>query len=152
MLAVIDSTAANGAAAIVLAQILGQRGAAAISDVRRQHDELVATPAEKRVGIAHALADPGDEFRQDGVTREVAMGVVDLLEVIDVQQDQRDGLPGTQRPIDLDVDHACELRPVPGAGERVRCDQAFELGDSRLQPLVVLPSAYAMPESRARSR
>ena len=86
MLAVIDSTSGERRGSDRSAQILGQRGPAAVSDVRGQHDELVAAPAEERVGVAHAFADPGDEFRQDGVTGEVPMGVVDPLEVIDVQQ------------------------------------------------------------------
>jgi len=64
--------------------------------------------------------------------------VVDPLEVIEVEQDQRDRLTGTHGPAELHIDEALELHPVPGAGERVRRAQAFEFGDSLLQPLVFL--------------
>ena len=58
--------------------------------VRQQHDEFLAADARHDVAAARRARDDLDELAQHGVAAEVADGVVDRLEVIDVDGEQRD--------------------------------------------------------------
>jgi hypothetical protein len=51
-----------------------------------EHDELVASPPEQLVGGSQVLAQTAREFDQDAVADLMPMGVVDALEVIDVDE------------------------------------------------------------------
>jgi hypothetical protein len=98
---------------------------------RDDEDELVAAVAEEQVDLADAVADPVRHLREHGVTARVPVGVVDALEVVDVEQAHRiavarlgeagevavQGSTGQSAAhgVALDVDDACatrRLRPV----------------------------------------
>ena len=101
------------------ADLLGDRGGVFGAGVGQQHEELLAAVASGEVALAHA----GDECGSDGgehvVAGAVTVGVVDLLEVIEVEQDRRERAAAARRL----GDHALEgvaRRPAVGhAGERV---------------------------------
>ena len=65
---------------------------------RQHHDELVAGVADADVVRADAGAQHGGHLAQRAVADVVAVGVVDLLEVVEVHDEQRDfGLQAARR-------------------------------------------------------
>ena len=97
------------------AQAFGQRGTAAIADADGEHDELLAAPAEQRIGGAHASTNAPDERLEYGVPHEVTMNVIYAFEMIDVEQDQGDGLVRSCGPAHFHSNRPFELGPIPGA-------------------------------------
>src|SRR3954469_20445000 len=73
-------------------------------DARSRHhdDELLAAPAGAQVAGPRVLADDGAERRERAVARRVAALVVDGLEVVDVEGDDRDPGAVARRPRGLD--------------------------------------------------
>jgi hypothetical protein len=85
----------------------------------QDHRELVA--AQPRHGVARAegrVQHLGQAFQQ-GVARVVAQGVVDVLEVVDVDHDQAEQLAHDLRGVDGLLELAIEIRPVRQAGQAV---------------------------------
>ena len=68
-------------------------GVLRLADVVQQHHELVAADAADGVRLAHAAADARGDFLQQLVADGVAEGVVDLLEPVEVDVEQRQPLP-----------------------------------------------------------
>ena len=68
--------------------------ASACLRVRVRHDqqELLAAEAAEDVVLAHALVDEPGELLQQLVARQVAVRVVVVLEVVDVEQEHREHL------------------------------------------------------------
>ena len=70
----------------------------------REDEELLAAPAHDEVAVAHGGTDAPPHFDDDGVAGRVAVPVVDVLEVVDVDHHQRAaealraGLAGSQAP------------------------------------------------------
>jgi hypothetical protein len=65
----------------------------------RQHeDELVAAVAEERVPAAYDRLDPLGELPEHLVTAQVPVRVVDRLEEVDIEQENRAGAAATGRP------------------------------------------------------
>ena len=48
--------------------------------------EFLASVTAQYVGRAQPKAEPFDQFDEYGVTRRVSVGIVDFLEVVDVEQ------------------------------------------------------------------
>ena len=125
MLTVIDrarsSIDGEGGIADRGAESLGEVGHCRVVQSGRERDELLAAPAHQLVLIAESRAQARGHDAQDGVADEVALGVVDLLEVVDVGDDHPDrGGPADGAP--QLVGRQLELTPVAEAGERVqRC-------------------------------
>jgi hypothetical protein len=67
----------------------------------QQGDELLPAEPADQVGAAKLLAKLGGQAAQHLVPRQMTVCVVDTLEVVDVGEQQREGLTGTQRPGDL---------------------------------------------------
>lgn len=63
----------------------------------------------------------------------MAETVVDALEMIHVEQDQRHGLPVSVASIDLDLHDAFVLCPVPGARQAIGGGLPFKFRHSGLQ-------------------
>ena len=59
----------------------------AVADVGQQHGELIAAHARHRVAIAQALANAPPGFNQQLVTLGMAQGIVDFLEVIQINEE-----------------------------------------------------------------
>ena len=56
---------------------------------RDEDEELLAAPAHDHVGLAQRLAQPLGDGDEDRVAGRVPVAVVDLLEVVEVDQEQR---------------------------------------------------------------
>src|SRR5512142_2547761 len=79
------------------ADAVGDDLGAGDADVGQKDAELLAAVAREDVADAQAAAHDLDEARQDGVAAEVAEAVVDLLEVIEVEDDERQRRAGAAR-------------------------------------------------------
>ena len=68
---------------------LGELERAVAAGLRQRDDELLAAVARRLVDAARLLREDPADPAQDLVALEVAVGVVDLLEVVDVEHHQR---------------------------------------------------------------
>jgi hypothetical protein len=86
---------------------------------RKREDELLAAPATHRVVCAGLLQECRSDRDEDGVTRGVPVGVVDRLEVIEVEEQHRGLAPSPIRAGNFTLELADERAPVLEAGETV---------------------------------
>ena len=63
----------------------------------QQHDELVPTKTRHRVAFTGATEQAGADLLQHGVAGIVAQGVIELLEVVNVQKHQGAVVSGARR-------------------------------------------------------
>ena len=63
-----------------------------VAQARDHHEKLVAAPAKHVVGLADVTLQEARDVTQDAVTGLVAERVVDRLESIDVDEEQRERL------------------------------------------------------------
>ena len=56
------------------------------ADISRQHHKLITTEARRRVAAADLQIDPLGRRLQCQITSQVTIGIVDGLEVIQIQQ------------------------------------------------------------------
>ena len=111
------------------------------ADVAQQHGELLAAPARQAVSRLEAGSEPVRKADQDGVADRVAVGVVDLLEVVGVEQQQAAPAGVRLERLRRDLD---EVAPVEGARELVGAGTQLGLGASALELAVgVLHLAHA---------
>ena len=84
----------------------------------RHHQKLFATPAHDQVTVAQRGAQAAGGFHQYGVAGGVAVAVIDALEVVDVDQQQRafERRPCAPR---RGLPHAVQVVAVGQAGERI---------------------------------
>ena len=95
---------------------------------RRDHDgELVATEARRHVARAQRLVDAQADRRENLVAALVAPAVVDVLEVVQVEEEQRNLLLRLLPDRDDVLELLLEERPVRKAGQRVVQRQLPEL-------------------------
>ena len=94
--------------------------------LRQHHHELVAAVAGQDVGLAHRLHQDAAHLGQGARARQVAVRVVDALEAVQVQEDDRErdavALAALDLAADVDVQVARveELGEVVGDGELLR--------------------------------
>ncbi len=114
-----------------MAQAPGERGRFRVlrrSD--RQHHELVAADARDGVRLAHDRLEAAGDRPQDGVARLVSADVVDALEPVEVDDEQRERFPRASRARERLRDAVVQQVAVREPGERVaeggalRCEQA----------------------------
>ena len=93
----------------------------------KPHDqrELVAAEADQQIGVADPGGKPPARFAKQLVTCMVTVGVVDLLEVIEVDEHQRDAIGGLslRDPPLADLEESAaipESRQVVGDGLPMR--------------------------------
>jgi hypothetical protein len=72
-------------------QALGRNESPAQVAVVKPHDELFSTPAAIDVGLARHASQQFAHRRQNRVTRSVPALIIDSLEVIDIEQNARQG-------------------------------------------------------------
>jgi len=111
--------------------------------MRQQRRELLAAGAREQVVRTQLLqAGPGQEL-QGLVADVVAVVVVDALEVVDVQHQQRQRIPDPARARQLALAEQVEMPAVEGAGQHVgmrlalhflRMTRALGLGRDLLGP------------------
>ena len=94
-----------------------QRGARRVA-IRQRDDELVAAQASQQVGRLNTGAQPFGELDQQSVARRVPKGVVDVLEVIEVEEHQRE-LLSRRTVVDGLVDQLAQLRTIWQPGQHV---------------------------------
>jgi hypothetical protein len=87
--------------------------------VGQQEGDLLAAVAGCHVALPHAVAQQLTRHLQHPIAAEVAVGVVDLLEVIDVAHHERERRPVATRPGQLDLAGEHQVAPVLERGERV---------------------------------
>jgi hypothetical protein len=87
-----------------------------VSDVGQQHGELVTTQAGQGVPVPQAAGQPLGDVAEELVACVVAEAVVDHLEVVQIDEEQADGLlPLPERVLQP----VLEQGPVRQAGQRV---------------------------------
>ena len=124
---------AVGLAELVQQLLRHRRGLARLGDVLQQHAELVAADARDEVVAAHAGAQARGDHLQQAVADLVAEAVVDLLEVVQVEEQERRGLvvaPGVRHRLARALG---EHRAVGQAGERVVVREELEAARVVLQ-------------------
>src|SRR6185436_7108428 len=102
-----------------LADVVRDGHRVALRRLRKEQDELLAAHAEELVRLPRPAADDVHDPLEHGVPRLVAELVVDPLEVVHVDEEQR-----RRRRARAGLQHLgqppAHLAPVVGAGERVR--------------------------------
>ena len=93
--------------------------------------ELVTADATRQVGGAHVLTDQIAQRPQHPVSHPRAVRVVDLLELVEVEEQQRQRSPGATAAVDLPLQRVLEVAPIVQAGERIRHDQALDRAERR---------------------
>ena len=89
--------------------------------------ELVAADPEGGIGLAENGRELFRHALENGVAGSMAVAVVDLLEPVQVEHDQREWAPVAARPSDFGVEVADERAPVQEVRERVVIRQEPEL-------------------------
>ena len=94
-------------------------------NVREDHAELVATVAARQVIFPHVALQFLAQLSQHSVTNDMAIGVVDLLEVVDI--DQRNGGLGLLllALVELQLQQVFPGAVIEQAGEAVGTAQAL---------------------------
>ena len=128
-----------------LAQLLGERRRARQPGVGQHDRELLAADAAEHVGAALRGRDRVGEQPQRAVARGVALRVVDPLEVVDVEHDERARRRGPVGARELGLEPLLEGAAVERAGQRVVGGEVAQLRDEARGPL-------AQHEHDARSR
>ncbi|MNN11449.1 hypothetical protein D3C81_1244070 [compost metagenome] len=100
-------------------QRLGHALAVAGGAMLEQHAELVAAKARQRIAAAQLAAHDLGHLPDQLVAGGMAAGVVDHLELVEVQVHQRMGDALRMRPRDRGTDTALELGAVDQAGQSV---------------------------------
>jgi hypothetical protein len=105
-------------------------------DLGEKDHELVAAVATHRVRIAHRTFEPARDQLQDFIADRVPMGVVDLLEAIEVDEQHADPRRTPLRQRDGALEPVQHQRPIRRAGQLVVLAVAGELietADHRLR-------------------
>ncbi len=102
-----------------LAHLLGHRDGAVLVGIGQQQDELLAAEARDRIDLAQvAPQDLSDAF-QDLVAFDVEVGIVVLLEVIDIEHHHGEFALEAHGALPFHLQHLLEVAPVEYAGELV---------------------------------
>ena len=96
-----------------------QHHLALVRELLEQERELVAPESRDRVHRAQHRLQPVGERRQQPVAGGVPKRVVDVLEVVDVEEQHRDGGAGPARAVERDAETIEEQRAVRQPRERV---------------------------------
>ena len=87
--------------------------------VRKQQGELVTADSRDQVRFAQSLRDRGGDLFERVVTGQMAVGVVDLLEVVDVEDHQRCLFRVTAGAGNMLLDRLLETAPVARLSQRI---------------------------------
>src|SRR5258708_36695609 len=67
----------------------------------KQHEKLVAPQSNSQVGSPDHTVQTRGKFEQYVITGRMAVGVVDVLEIVQVQREDGQGMPLALRPSDF---------------------------------------------------
>ena len=118
----------------------------------QDHGELVAADPAGDVGRADDAAHPLGDLGEHAVAGEVPDPVVDPLEVVEVEHDQRDVALVAPGARDLAPEELVEEPPVVEAGERVELGVLARLGEADRVPDRRARRGARGPRARPRSR
>jgi hypothetical protein len=93
-----------------------------------EHDELVTAQARDGVGVANRLRKPPGEGLQHFVAGKVAERVVDVLEPVEIDEEQRDGAIVAPRERDRVIESLVECAAVVQARQRVESREPVDVG------------------------
>lgn len=109
------------------ADLLGGVGdLVAAADTGQQDQDFVAAGPPDGVFSADAFADPRSKCGQHHVADAVSPGVVDVLEVVDIAEQDANVGPGRPWLLQRDFEPPDGLGPVGQAGQRVEAGQSFQ--------------------------
>ncbi len=115
------------------AEVLRHRQCVGEACARQEQDEFFAAGAEERVNFAHPLSYERDQRLEDPVAFGVAEGVVDVLEAIDIEHQERRAFTQSAATLDRGGEHGVHLTPVECAGQRIGDRLLFEGAHTPLQ-------------------
>ena len=95
-----------------LPQALGEFDGSFLARVRKQHDELFAADTGEHVAFSQALLDGAGRRDENPVAGRMAVRVVHLLEVVEVEQGERQRRSVPVRALDLVRQRFFECAPV----------------------------------------
>lgn len=111
------------------AQIFGEPHRVFGRRLRQDEHELFAAVATEHVARPDRVGDEAGDLAQDCVAGVVAVGVVDLLETVDVDECDAQWLVMTGRPLDLGGKRRQQRLPVRNAGQSVVRGSGLGLGE-----------------------
>ena len=127
----------DGPAAQRAQQALGQRFHLVGRHVAHHHQKFFAAPAHGQVFFAQHGAQALRHFHQHGVAHGMAVGVVDALEVVQVDEQQRT-LEVLGRGL---LHHFLEVAAIRQPGQRVTLTGHLQLRVAAVQPRIAVPHA-----------
>jgi len=95
---------------------------------RQDDDDLIAAIPGSDIGGANGLPDRLPEHRQRFIPRLMTVPVVELLEIIDINERQRELPAVTLGPLELPVEQVIEATAVEQSGEAVGNCQLLDAG------------------------
>src|SRR3954454_15045190 len=108
------------------AQVLGQRRRRREAGVGTDDAELVAAEPRREVAGPHPLAQNLGDRLEDAVAAGVAVAVVDLLQVVEITEQQRQPAVLAARTLELARQGLVPRAPVGQPGERVLAAEPLE--------------------------
>ena len=121
-----------------MAELLGRLDRLGLGRLGHQDDKLLAAVTGQEVGLAQNRAQPGDNLLEAAVADQVAVGVVDLFEVVDVDHGQGKNPAVALEPLHLRLDPLVVGRSVGRPGERIDGQPAGQLLVDLLDPADLL--------------
>ena len=121
---------------------------------KNRHELLAAIPRDD-VDLAHRVLEQRAQLSQHAVAGEVADGVVDPLEMVDVEQQQRERRVVAPRPVDLGGQPVEQRAPVENARQRIGRRQRLEppiVGARALQGLRAADDRHGRAEHHVGER
>ena len=110
---------------------LGKRDRLEVPHAEQHHGKLLAADPGERVAAAPLARRAAGEVAQGSISDRVPETVIDLLEVVEVEQHERQGQPAALRPFDL-AQELCVERPSVEQPRQV-------VGGRRLRELIDRP-------------
>lgn len=98
-----------------------------VLEVLQDHHELVAPQARGRVALADAQPEARGDLHQQLVSGLVAVGIVELLEVVEVDQQQRALVPATRTAAQGPLQAVEHQTPVGQPGQRIEEGELVDL-------------------------
>jgi hypothetical protein len=92
-----------------------------------QDREFVATPSRAEIGIAQLRSDDVRKTANRLVAGTMAVPVVNRLETIEIQQEQRERFTVAPQPRELSIESIVQATGVREAGQRIRFGQVSQL-------------------------
>ena len=135
-------------------ETLGEVGKLRALDMRGEHDELLPAPAKDEVARAQRAAEPAVDVHEQPVAGRVAVGVVDRLEAVEVEETERSRSAAASDPRLLGGQRLGERVAVRRARERVDARAGAFSGEGPLEAAAepVRPRGDEQQAGRERER